>query len=179
MQPPTPTHLIGQVVSIATDDHLTRGFALRSSAGGDRFTISYSGTWLPEHGLIAGVHHPSLVIARAVDTDEQIVVFDLARHGYNAMFVDEHDPAVLQARTPDTPVILGGANEFAVEIHVIDNIDWDDEEADFRGEDGALRLITGETISAERLRADGFDSLSVTLVTADGQRFAIIEEELA
>lgn len=179
MQPLIPSHLVGHVTTIATDDDLTRGFALRSSAGGDRFTVSYAGTWLPEHGLIAGVDYPSLVIARAVDTDEEIVIFDLARHGYDAMFVDEHDPAVLDARRAETHVTLGGTSEFAVEIHVIDNIDWDDEEADFRDEDGEIRLITGEAISAERLRADGFDALGVTLVAADGQRFAIVEEELA
>lgn len=71
------------------------------------------------------------------------------------MCVDEYNPAALEARRTDTSVILGGTSEFAVEIHVIDNIDWDDEEADFRGEDGALRLISGEAISLEHLRADG------------------------
>ncbi|MGJ0204662.1 hypothetical protein [Leucobacter sp. gxy201] len=53
---------------------------------------------------------------------------ELARHGCTAMFVDEYNPAALEARRTDTSVILGGTSEFAVEIHVIDNIDWGDEE---------------------------------------------------
>ena len=172
-----PSHLAGHVTILDTDTG--RRFGLRSSAGADRFEIRYSGELLAEHGLIVGDEAPSLVVARAVDTGEEIVVFDEGRHGYNAMFVDENDPAVLDAREARAVFEHEGLTEFSVEIEVIDNIDWDDEEDDVRAEDGALRLISGEVITPNRLRSDGFDALSVVAVTADGRHLDVVDEELA
>jgi len=172
-----PSHLDGHVSILESDTG--RRFGLRSSAGSDRFEISYSGELLPEHGLIVGAETPSLVVARAADTGEEIVIFDEGRHGYNAMFVDEHDPAVLDARKPLTMFEHAGQTEFAVEIEVIDNIDWDDEEDDVRDEEGTLRLITGDEISPEQLRADGFDALGVVVITSDGRPVEVVSEELA
>lgn len=172
-----PSHLAGHVTVLDSD--IGRRFALRSASGSDRFEIAYSGELLPEYGLIVGDEAPSLVVARAFDTGEEIVVFDAARHGYNAMFVDEVDPAELEHRHADTVFDHRGQTVFAVEIEVIDNIDWDDEEDDFRDDEGVLRLVNGDEISPERLRADGFDSLGVTVIAADGTRLDIVNEELA
>lgn len=177
MRTSIPSHLAGHVAVLETDTG--RWFGLRSSEGADRFEIRYSGELIAEHGLIVGDETPSLVVARAVDTGEEIVIFDEGRHGYNAMFVDEHDPAVLDARQARIVFEHEGRTEFAVEVEVIDNIDWDDEEDEFRAADGALRLLTGEEISPERLRADGFDALGVTVITSDGRRLDIVDEELA
>ncbi|NQD41591.1 hypothetical protein [Glutamicibacter halophytocola] len=98
---------------------------------------------MAEHGLIVGDEVPALVVTRAVDTGEEVVLFDGGRHGYNAMFVDEYDPGDLEARQAETPFELGGCTEFAVEVEVFDNIDWDEEEDELRDEEGVLRLVTG------------------------------------
>lgn len=172
-----PTHLPAH--SIASEMDFGRRFELRSSKGGEAFTVSYFGEILAEHGLIVGGDVPALVLARAVETGEEVVLFDGGRHGYDAMFVDEIDSGVLGARRADTPFELDGCTEFAVEVEVFDNIDWDEEEDDFRDEDGALRLITGEEISSERLRSDGYDVLGVTITKPDGTRIDIVAEELA
>ncbi len=172
-----PSHLDGHVAILETD--VGRRFRLLSSTGSQRFRIKYCGTLLAEHGLIVGDEVPSLVVAQAVDTGEEIVIFDESRHGYNAMFVDEYNHAVLAARRAQTIFSHAGHNEFSVEIEVIDNIDWDDEQDDFRDDSGTLRLIGGAEISAERLRADGFDALGIVVITDDGQRLDIVDEELA
>lgn len=142
-------------------------------------SIRYSGSILEEYGLIVDHEQPSLVVARAVDTGEEIVLFDAARHGYDAMFVEEYDSDELAERVADTLLERDGVAVFEVEIAVVDNIDWDDEEDDFRDEEGVLRLISGEEISAERLRADGFDALGITVVSPDGIRDEVVSEELA
>lgn len=171
-----PTHLAGHVIPLETEHG--RRFVLRSSAGGTLFETRYSGELLPEHGLIVGAAAPSLVVARALDTGEEVVVFDGGRHGYDAMFAEEHDPESLAARRPDTVLERDGHSAFAVEVTVMDNIDWDDEADDFRDEAGVLRLITGEEISAERLRADGYDALGVTVIWPDDRRGDVVDEEL-
>lgn len=175
----TPTHLAGHVLAIDSDEDIVRAFALRSAEGGRRFEIRYSGSILEEYGLIVDHEQPSLVVARAVDTGEEIVLFDAARHGYDAMFVEEYDSDELAERVADTLLERDGVAVFEVEIAVVDNIDWDDEEDDFRDEEGVLRLISGEEISAERLRADGFDALGITVVSPDGIRDEVVSEELA
>jgi len=172
-----PTHL--PAYSIASETESGRRFELRSSKGGEVFTVTYFGEIMVEHGLIVGGDVPALVLARAVDTGEEVVLFDGGRHGYDAMFVDEFDSGVLDARRADTPFGLDGCTEFAVEVEVFDNIDWDEEEDDVRDDDGTLRLITGEEISSERLRADGYDALGVTITTPDGTRIDIVAEELS
>ncbi|GAB3621640.1 hypothetical protein GCM10027417_29020 [Glutamicibacter endophyticus] len=172
-----PTHLQGHAVPVEVE--FGRGFALRSAQGGDQFEIWYSGDLLEEYGLIVGGEAPSLVIAKAHDSGEEIVLFDAARHGYDAMFVDEPDLQAMSDRSADTLLERDGHTVFSVEIQLMDNIDWDDEEDDFRDAEGVLRLITGEAISEERLRADGFDALGITVKTAQGQRYDVVEEELA
>lgn len=172
-----PTHLPAHTIVSATDSG--RRFELRSSEGGAAFTVSYFGEIMAENGLIVGDEVPALVLARAVDTGQEVVLFDGGRHGYDAMFVDEYDSGEQDARHADRLFDLGGCTEFAVEVEVFDNIDWDEEEDDFRDDEGVLRLVTGEEISSERLRADGYDALGVTIITPDGTRVDIVTEELA
>ena len=172
-----PTHLPANSIASATESG--RRFDLRSSKGGAAFTVSYFGEIMAEHGLIVGDEVPALVVARAVDTGEEVVLFDGGRHGYDAMFVDEYDSGNLDERRADTLFDLGGCTEFAVEVEVFDNIDWDEEEDELRDEEGVLRLITGEEISSERLRADGYDALGITITNPDGTRIDIVAEELA
>lgn len=179
MTVPIPTHLAGRVVPIASERDDGRSFALRSSNGGDRFELRYSGRWLPEHGMIVGDVTPLLVVARAIGTGEDLVAFDGGRHGYDAMFADEHDPDVLRSRRADRLLELDGRTAFAVEVHVFDFIDWDLEADDMRDDDGALRLTSGEVIDVERLRADGFSWLCIDVVTPDGVRHRVVDEELS
>lgn len=179
MRAAIPSNLVGHARQLRTELDDARAFAVVSSTGGELFEIRYSGTILEEYGLIVDHEQPSLVIARALDTGEQIVLFDAAKHGYDAMFVEEFAPETVGARTADTVLERDGQTAFGVEVEVIDNIDWDDEEDDFRDDEGVIRLITGDVISSEQLRADGFDALTVTVITTDGTRHSIVEEELA
>lgn len=175
-----PSHLAGHVVALTDSEEPGRTFALRSSVGGAAFELRHCGEIYAEYGLmVAGDAAPLLVVVRAVDTGEEFVLFDGGRHGYDAMFCDEFDPDVLDARVADQLFERDGDSVFGVEVTVFDNVDWDDEEDDFRDDDGVVRLITGEAIDSDRLRSDGFDAIGVTVVTADGARHSVVEEELA
>lgn len=154
----------GRVTGHPSSDEIPPSTGRDSSAGGELFEVRYGGTVIEEQ--------PSLVVARAFDTGEEIVLFDAARHGCDTMFVEEFDPSAVASRTADTVLERDGRTAFGVEVEVIDNID-------FRDDEGVIRLINGDAISAEQLRADGFDALSVTVVTVDGTRHVVVEEELA
>lgn len=183
MEIPIPTNLLGFATALSTSDG--RQFKIRSGKGGTLVEIRYFGELMEGAGLIVGPNDgnypptPALVVAIAVDTGEEVILFDGARHGYDAMFVEEFDPEVISARAATSVLERSGRTEFEVEVAVFDGIDWDDEEDDFKGEDGAIRLITGEEITPEQLRADGFDAISVEVITPDGQRSEIVAEELA
>ena len=158
---------------------MERTFAIRSSGGGERFRVRHNGRPVPGHDLIATDEAPLLVVAVAEDTGEEIVLFDGGRHGYDAMFCEEFDSDALDARSADQTYTADGHDIFGLEFGVNDNIDWDDEEAEFADDDGRIQLNSGAVIDGEQLRADGFDALGLIGIADDGARFEILSEELA
>ena len=182
MSAPLPSQLAGHAIAIQPEDDLDgmlRRFRLVSSAGEDKFRLHVAGQYFDKYGLYVAGSLPLLLVATAVDTDEQFVVFDGGRHGYDAMFVEHYDAQELDSRQPVQPVAVNGRTEFAVQVEVIDNIDWDDEADGFRNASGNLQKIDGTEISDEQLRADGYDSLAVSVVLDDGTAIEIVSEELA
>ena len=172
-----PSNLLAS--TIASGDDGERKFVLRSSAGGEKFTIRYFGAFFEQYGLIVADDKPSLVIATAVDTGDEITIFDGAAHGYNNMFVDLYDAQAMAERVANTVFTHEGVSDFGVEIVVFDNIDWDEEEGDLTNDEGQIQLIDGHTISSEQLRADGFDAIGIDVLVPSGQRVEILNESLA
>ncbi|MHA7156424.1 hypothetical protein ACX8Z7_00065 [Glutamicibacter endophyticus] len=169
-----PSYLAGHATARMTD--YGRKIQLRSSTGGKLFRINYCGTiW---RDVIVGDQSPALVLAHAIDTGETLTIFDEGRHGYDAMFVDTHDPAELDGRTADQRLLISAEDCFEIELELFDNIDWDEEEEGLLDQHGELRLQSGELIDAVRLRADGFDAIGITATTRDGTRHEILNEEL-
>lgn len=191
-----PSNLVGHVLPLEDPeaDGIQRSFALGSQAGGVGFEIYYFGELFePENyldgnaKLIVGTHRgtdretPAIVVARPLSTagTSDIVLFDGAVHGYDAMFVQDYDPALLASRSVENQLEINGESVFAVTISVIDNIDWDEEEVDFLDENSQLRLLNGTVIDAEQLRADGYDAIGIDVVDAHGRSTEILNEELA
>lgn len=173
-----PSNLAGHA-TLTTHD-FGRTLALHSSNGGTKFELWHNGTIFEQYELLVRTDdEPVIIIAKATDTGEEITVFDGGKHGYDNMFVDEHDQTILNARNPNILYERNGHTVFELEVALFDNIDWDDEEDDYRGEDGVIRLITGEEISPDRLRADGYDAFGITVISPDGERHDAVSEELA
>jgi hypothetical protein len=69
--------------------------------------------------------------------------------------------------------------QFEIIFSVYHNIDYDEELNDFLNQDGEIELISGEIISAERLKLDGFDFVQIKAVNSLGHEYIIFEKELA
>lgn len=65
---------------------------LQSPTGGDKFRIRYYGQLYKDaSGLLIGTGFaPLLVVAVDVETNDELLLFDGCRHGYNAMFCDTY-----------------------------------------------------------------------------------------
>ena len=182
----TPSHLVGHSVPVDSPEHpeIARSFAL-GAPGRVGYEVHFFGDVFPlaprEQLIVASPDPalPALVLARPVGGGDDVVLFDGGRHGYDAMFVDEHDLDDLSAREASHRLEIDGATTFAITVTVYDNIDWDEEEDDFRDDDGVVRLITGEAIDGDRLRADGYDAIAVEVTDAAGLQTTVVNEELA
>lgn len=173
-----PTHLQGHV-ELIEEKGVTRKLRVVSDEGGTRFRLRFAGELLPKFGLITGTNDPLLVIAVPEDDGDEFVLFDGARHGYEAMFVDEGPAAPADRPARETYRDGTGEELFELTVTLFDNVDWDEEQADVEDEQGVIRLVDGTVIDAERLRADGFDAFALTGRSADDRELDIVEEELA
>lgn len=123
---------------------------------------------------------PQLIIAEDAVTGEQIVIFDGARHGYDALLCEVYTEEQRNNRTPLLPYLDDdGEDTFEVTVTAFYNVDWDDEFADDVDENGQLELISGERCDFEEAKRNGFDAISITITSAKGLKTEILQEELA
>ncbi|MDP1510333.1 hypothetical protein L8C07_07310 [Paenibacillus sp. CMAA1739] len=152
---------------------------LRSQTGNTKFHIFYYGEFMDE--LIAVTEFaPQLIIAEDAVTGEQIVIFDGTRHGYDALLCEVYTEEQQNNRTPLLPYLDDdGEDTFEVTVTAFYNVDWDDEFADDVDENGQLELISGERCDFKEAKRNGFDAISITIISAKGLKTEILQEELA
>lgn len=154
---------------------------IQSSTRNKRFKIKYYGEIFEEYQLICGNSFaPELIYAVDIETHEEILLFDGCKHGYDAMFCDEFSaeqiknrPAIHEFKDQDH------LDVFEVIVTAYHNIDYDEELEEFLNEDGQIELISGEIISEQQLKSDGFDFFQIKVINALGHEFSIFERELA
>lgn len=97
MKEKIPTYLAKYAFNVSRGDYLN--MQIRSCAGGEYFEIYYFGELFRSENLpndyIADFYDegelvPCKLVARCIKTGEEILLFDGAEHGYNAMFCDEY-----------------------------------------------------------------------------------------
>lgn len=154
---------------------------IQSTAKGKQFKIKYCGKYADDIALIVDQEdYPVLVYAEAIDSQEQILLFDYAKHGYDAMFCDEYEEAELNKRQSELQLLdVEGETLFEVLVYAYHNIDYEEEMEDFLNEANQIELITGELITPEDLKRNGFDFFGIDVIDANGNRKTIVEFELA
>jgi len=153
---------------------------LISSSGGDKFQIIYFGQLIT--GLIASKPGlPQLVFAVDVKTNEKILLFDGAIHGYNGMFVDRFPQEELDKREANTFFNDGQSYQIIMEAYY--GIDYDDPEEDFIDfvdEEGYLQMDDlGNKLPFEEVKHNGFNSFGVFGINEKGREVEILAEELS
>ncbi|WP_378187543.1 hypothetical protein ACE939_04270 [Aquimarina sp. W85] len=148
---------------------------------GELMTETFKGHKISDTGLIVGTDFSqTLVIAEEIETKDKILLFDGCRHGYDAMFCDEYTDEQLKNRPTETIYKDEEGNEiFEIIVKVYYGIDYDEEIEDFKNENGEIELISGEIISEEKLKRNGFDYLEIRVINSKEKEIEIISEELA
>ncbi|MFW1893795.1 hypothetical protein ACG9WS_19370, partial [Acinetobacter geminorum] len=90
------------------------------------------------------------------------------------MFCDEFTPEQLMHR----PVIHQFIDQdqqdiFKVIIKMYHNIDYDDEVESLSNTTGEIELISGKIISADQLKADGFEFIQINVMNSPGHEYSI------
>lgn len=154
---------------------------IQSATGGRTFKLYYCGTYADDIELLVGQDDfPVLVYAEDCVTKERILLFDYAKHGYDALFCDEYEEEVLEQRKDELQLLqLNGETEFEILVYAYHNIDYEEEMEEFLNEEGEIELISGDIISPEELKSNGFDFFGIDVINSAGQRQTIVEFELA
>ena len=130
---------------------------LVSSTGNTNLEIYYYGELIEIKRVpfIIDSSMPCLVVAKDPINNEEFIVFDGAKHGYNTMFCDE--VKLDEARELEKYEKFSGE----IEITLGYAIDYDDEkeEYDFT-DDGKVKLLYG-TMSWENAKSIGFDWITL------------------
>lgn len=171
-----PTYLTSFAKNSNIKDGIITCFDLIASNGKDKFIIEYYGDLLSNSKIIVQTDFaPQLVVAFEPTSGERIVLFDGAKHGYNAMFCDEYTDEQINNR----PLIKLSDDLYSIKFEVFYNIDYVEEKDDFIDDNDEVVLINGEVIDFETLQNNGFDALAITLIDEHGKEFESINEELA
>ena len=173
---PVPTHLQNYVKagSLKADaDGIVHSFLLAAD-GCDRFRIRYYGGF--HMGWITATDTaPAKIVAVEPQSGREILLFDGAQHGYNAMFCDEYGEEQIRNRALAE---LDGSS-YQIRVSLFYDIDYADERDDFADEHGNVALIDGRIIPFAQLQQDGFDGISIDLVDEEGNARSLVSEELA
>jgi len=178
-----PTYLANHVFNVTRDDYLN--VQVRSGAGGEYFEIYYFGELFHDdlpNDYIADFYDdedelvPCKLVAKCVKTGEEILLFDGAAHGYNAMFCDELDAEKVARRE----LVKFNLPPRKIHLKFGYSIDYDDEMDEYETDErGKVLLINGGAASWDEVKANGFDYIAVSCEDEAGEITEILSLELA
>ena len=175
-----PTYLADNIYNVKDSDYLS--VDIQSKNGNTLFEVYYYGDLFEVKGekqpfIVdneAGI--PCKIVAKDIETGEEILLFDGYRHGYNAMFCEEFDLAEVEKRT----LVKYDIAPCKIHIDFGYSIDYEEEKEDYEvDEEDRVTLINGETISWEEVKRNGFDYISIICQTENGEKTEIVSLELA
>lgn len=154
---------------------------ITDSQGGRLFEIWYYGKFLEikmlKYPIIVGTEFSvPKIAARSVKTGEEILLFDRAFHGYDAMFCDSFTKEQIENR----PLKKLDIPPSEIKIELGYEIDFDDEKDIYNfDENGRCKLLNGSTMSWEEVKANGMDSIALYYKPEKGKWIEFAEDELA
>ncbi len=155
---------------------------LKTTSGQTKFKIKFYGQLHEEHkNLIVGTDFaPSLVFAVDNVTEQEILLFDGCKHGYNALFCDTFtDEQITNRLATNFYIDQDGKDTFEIVVSTYYGVDYDDEYADQVDENGLIEIINGTKIEFENVKRNGYDTLQIWATNDNGKTFDFVSEELA
>ena len=174
-----PTWLEGHIKD--WDEKRLATMTLCSRTGAELLEVRYYGKLMRVEGeaqpfITDTEEAPGMVFARDAISGEEFLIFDGAKHGYDAMFCDKYDAEALASRALkryDIP-----PSKLVLELGY--SIDYDDEKETFDiDENGNVELIDGRVVPWETVKRDGFDYISLSFIDKEGKQRQFLDAELA
>lgn len=183
-----PAYLDGLTTEHSSQDEL-KDFEwdgqLKALSGQTEFKIKFYGQLHKDFkNLIVGTDlSPALIYALDTSTNEEILIFDGCKHGYNAIFCDEYSQEQIENRKAGKFYIDKDGNDtFKIIISAYYQIDYDSDSEDFIenvDEDGLIELNNGSKVEFETVKRNGFDFLQISVIANNGKTIEILSEELS
>ncbi|MHC6202462.1 hypothetical protein ACYULU_04620 [Breznakiellaceae bacterium SP9] len=154
---------------------------LCSSSGSEELELWYYGDLFTVKGetqqyIVNADDAPALIVARDPETDEEFLVFDYAKHGYDSMFCDTYNEEKLCSR----PLKRFDIPASRLTLQLGYSIDYDDEKEEYDfDENGLTVLIDGRHIPWDEVKTDGFDYLAMFYTDNTGKEIQFVDAELA
>ena len=174
-----PVYLKNNVKNYNEKDFST--MTICSKIGNDLLEVWYYGDLFlvqseERNYIVETEYAPVKIVARDPETNEEILVFDGAKHGYDNMFCDVYTEEQINNRELkklDIP-----ASQLILELGY--SIDYEDEKDyyDF-DENGYVILINGNKMLWEDMTLNGFDYLSLSYIDKNGEKIHFADYELA
>ncbi len=155
-----PFYLRNHLTKIKEKKDKTMG-VLISSAGNTDLEIYYYGELISikRKPYIIDSEFPCLIVAKDPLTQEEFVVFDGLKHGYDAMFCNEP----FQDCIRDLELFDFQKGEIAVTFGY--GIEYEEEKEDYEfNEFGEIKLIDGTYLDFEKAKSIGFDWITIKFV---------------
>ncbi|GAB2622460.1 hypothetical protein GCM10027035_17810 [Emticicia sediminis] len=158
---------------------------LATLTGETKFKIKYYGQLHPKYKelIIDTDFAPSLIFAVSPTTQNEILIFDGCKHGYNAIFCDTFTTGQIKKRKAENYYIDKEGNDtFEIVISAYYQIDYDSEKEDFIeniDNNGLIELENGSKVDFEVVKRNGFDFLQILAITNNGKEIEILSEELS
>ena len=175
-----PTYLSENACNVKSGDYLS--VDIQSKNGNTLFEVYYYGDLFEVKGeklpfiVDNEAEIPCKIVAKDIETGEEILLFDGYRHGYNAMFCEEFDSAEVEKRT----LVKYDIAPCKIHIDFGYSIDYEEEKEDYEVDEAdRVTLINGENIPWEEVKRNGFDYISIICQTENGEKAEIVSLELA
>ncbi|WP_145047354.1 hypothetical protein [Paenibacillus xylanexedens] len=147
--------------------------------GHDKFHIFYYGDLIDDDLISWHDSTPLLVYVEHTVTGERYLLFDAAKHGYDAMLCETYAEDKLNNRPLRPYLDVEGEDIFEVYLTAYYNVPYDDEFGEDVHEDGTYELITGEHMNFELVKRNGYDAFAIQITNRKGVSTEIVQEELA
>lgn len=148
---------------------------------GEPFNSTYEGIKLSSYDLIGDTDFaPILIYAVDIETDEEILLFDGCKHGYDALFCNSFtQDQIIKRPLRNVYQDLNENDIFEIIIKVYHNIDYEDEFSEEIKHKGGIETTSGQLLGIQTLKRDGFDYFELNLKNKNGETITPVSYELA
>ncbi len=180
-----PTYLENVTVHISNPKNLISNEwrrQLKTKAGETKFRIKYYGQLhkIYKSLIVDTEFSKPLIYALDITNNQEILLWDGCKYGYNPIFCDEFtEEQIVNRKAENIYKDKYEKNIFEIVIMTYTQYNFEDEIGDLVNDNGMIELHTGNKITLEEAKHNAFDFLGIFVTNDIGKTTEIVSEELA